>query len=48
MMQACQKGQDLLAELEVGEEAPLCEFLGSLPWPVRPLQMEGACCSVLD
>lgn len=42
------KRQDLLVEQEVRGEARVCKLLGSLPWPARPLQMKGACCSVLD
>lgn len=42
------KRQDLLVEQEVRGEAHVCELLGSLPWPARPLQMKGVCCSGLD
>lgn len=42
------KRQNLLVEQEVRGEARVCKLLGRLPWPARPLQVKGACCSVLD
>jgi len=42
------KKQDFLVEQEVRGEAHVCKLLGSLPWPARPLQLKGACCSGLD
>ena len=42
------KRHDLLVEQEVRGEACVCKLLCSLPWPARPLQVKGACCSMLD
>lgn len=41
------KRKNLLVEQEVRRETHVCELLGCLPWPERPLQIKGACCSVL-
>lgn len=42
------KRKNLLMEQEVRRETRVCELLGCLPWPERPLQIKGACCSVLE